>query len=395
MRLIKFTQKKISKKKAIFTSLLILFVLIIILISLEISSILVIKKMGLSWEPAYLRIIKGYTTANLVGGRTEYHSWGSWNVPNYEGRIANYCIDVKYKFNSYGARDKERSLTGKDRTLVFGDSFMEGWGVDQNKTLAADLEKISGKEFLNFGESGSGFAVLNEYLLYKDLASKFEHDSVIDAVTVGNDFQDNDLNAWQGLSKLYYRPFSKLSDDKKDVEAVYYAPKVEGKYLLGLEPSNRAAHFTVYSDWTDFSAFLNLSKFIEAHNLYFSKNSAGAKKFNYDLNFPADIDDSVRADVLWHEKFSKLIGDKKKYVLIIPTATDVYHYLNSGKQKAPKMESYKKSLSDQGWQVIDLIDVFASLPQDKIPEYFICDGHWSAKGHKLVADYVYNLIKTK
>ena len=348
--------------------------------------------MGLNWEPAYLRIIKGYTSANLVGGRTEYHSWGSWNVPNYQGRIANYCIDVNYKFNSYGARDKERSTSGLGRTLVFGDSFIEGWGVDQDKILTAQLEKISGKEFLNFGNSGSGFAVLNEYILYRDFASKFEYDSVIVGLTVGNDFADNDLKAWQGSAMIYYRPFFKLSDDKKDVEPVYFAEKVEGKYLLGLEPENKAAHFTVYSNWKDFSAFLNLSNFIQAYNLYFSKDSAGAKKFTYNLDFS---DDAIIASLLVHEKFSKLIGDKDKYILVIPSATDVYHYLNSGKQKSPKMEKFKKSLSNQGWQVIDPIDVFANLPEDKIPEYFICDGHWSAKGDKLIAEYLYNLIKTK
>lgn len=392
MKLLKSFFKKTSKKKVVFTLLLAIFVLIVSLVSIEISSILLIKKMGLSWEPAYLRIIKGYTSANLVGGRTEYHSWGSWNVPNYEGRVANYCIDVRYKFNSHGARDKERSISGQGRTLVFGDSFIEGWGVDQDKILAAQLEKISGKEFLNFGNSGSGFAVLNEYILYRDFASKFEHDSVIVGLIVGNDFADNDLNAWQGLSKLYYRPFFKLSDDKKDVEALYFAPKVERKYLLGLEPENKAAHFTVYSNWKEFSAFLNLSNFIQAHNLYFSKDSAGAKKFNYNLDFP---DDAITANLLVHEKFSKLIDDKKKYILIIPSATDVYHYLNSGKQKSPKMESFKKSLESYGWQVIDSMDAFARLPEDKIPEYFICDGHWSAKGTKLVAEYLYNLIRTK
>lgn len=383
--------KKISEKKIIFSFLFILFVLIS-LIGIEIFSILLIKKMGLNWEPAYLRIIKGYTSSNLVGGRTEYHSWGSWNVPNYEGRIANYCFDVKYKFNSYGARDKERSTSGQSRTLVFGDSFIEGWGVDQDKTLAAYLEKISGKEFLNFGNSGSGFAVLNEYILYRDFASKYEHDSVIVGLTTGNDFADNDPIAWGGLTKLYYRPFWKLSDDKKDVEPVYFAEKVERRYLLGLEPENRSAHFTVYSNWKEFSAFLSLFNFIQSNKLYFSKDSALAKKSSYNL---AVSDDAITVSLLVHDKFSKLIGDKKKYVIIIPSATDVYYHLKSKKQKIPKFEEFKKSLSNQGWQVIDLIDVFTALPEAKIPEYFICDGHWSDKGNKLVAEYLYDLIKTK
>lgn len=392
MKLIEYIPSSISKKKIVFVFLLILTVLFICVVSIEVYSLIIIKRMKLNWEPAYLRIIKGYTSANLVGGRTEYHSWGSWNVENYEGRVANNCFDVKYKFNSYGARDKERSITGKDRTLIFGDSFVEGWGVDQDKIIAAQLEKISGKDVLNFGISGSGFAVLNEYLLYKDFASKFEHDSVIVGLTIGNDFADNDLNAWLGNAKLYYRPFFKLSDDQKDVEAVYMAPKIEGAYTFGLEPKNRAAHFTTYSNWREFSAFLNLSNFIQSNLVYFSKNSALAKKSNYNLDFP---EDTITASLIVHEKFSKLIGDKKKYVLIIPSINDVYYFLNNKKQKAPRMESFKQSLTDQGWKVIDPVNTFASLPVDKIPEYFICDGHYSAKGDKLVAEYINKAINAK
>lgn len=385
MKLTEYFPQNISKKKVIFISLLAFTVLLISIVSIEIYSIILIKRLGLNWEPAYLKIIKGYRSANLVGGRTEYHSWGSWNVENYEGRIANYCFDVKYKFNSYGARDKERSTTGKDRTLIFGDSFVEGWGVDQDKIIAAQLEKISGKEVLNFGISGSGFAVLNEYLLYKDFASKFEHDSVIVGLTIGNDFADNDTNAWLGNAKLYYRPFFKLSDDQKEVKAIYTAPKIEGAYTFGLEPKNKTAHFTTYSNWREFSAFLNLSRFIQSHLTYFSKNSALAKKSNYNLEFP---EDAITASLLVHEKFSKLIGDKKKYILIIPSANDVYYYLDSNKPKAPRMENFKKTLADQGWQVIDSMEAFTNLPADKIPEYFICDGHYSAKGDRLVAEYI-------
>ena len=383
--------KKPSKKKTLFFVVsLIIFILILSLISIEVFSIILIKKMGYNWEPAYLRLIKGYTSSNLVGGRTEDSSWGSWNVPNYEGRIANNCFDVKYKFNSYGARDKERSISGKNRTLVFGDSFVEGWGVDQDKILAADLERISGKEFLNFGNSGSGFAVLNEYILYRDFAHKYEHDAVLAGLTVGNDFTDNDPTAWLGNAKLFYRPFWKLSEDKKEVETIYLSPYVKGKFTAGLEPKNRALHFKVFNDWKDFSAFLRVAEFIQSNKVYFSKDSDLAKTFRYDLEYP---DDAITATLLLYDKFSKLIGDKKKYVVIIASAPDVYHYINNGKRKSPKMESFKESLRSQGWQVIDTMDAFGTLSYEEIPQHFICDGHWSAKGIELAAKYVHKSIK--
>jgi len=57
--------KKPSKKKTLFFVVsLIIFILILSLISIEVFSIILIKKMGYNWEPAYLRLIKGYILVN-------------------------------------------------------------------------------------------------------------------------------------------------------------------------------------------------------------------------------------------------------------------------------------------------------------------------------------------
>jgi len=390
MELIKSFSKKISKKKVIFASLLILFILVICLISIEFFSILLIKKLGYNWESAYLRIIKGYKPSNLYGGRTEYHSWGQWGVPNYQGRIRNNCLDINYVFNSYGARDKERSLSGKDRTLVFGDSFIEGFGVSQDKTLPAYLEKISGKEFLNLGVSG-GYGVLNEYILYRDFAKKFEHESVIVGLTIGNDFTDNDPLSWLGNAKLHYFPFWKLSDDKRDLEIVYFAPKVDGKFVPELDPKNKVSNYKFYSSWKDFSAFMRISEFIRDRKVYFDKDSPFLKRTNYNLEFS---DDQVTATLIAYDKFSKLIGNKRKYVAVLPSIPDIHYYLNNGRQKAPKFEEFKDELTSQGWQVIDTINAFANISTDDISKYYIvCDGHPSAEGHELFAKYIYKFIK--
>ncbi|OGE40084.1 hypothetical protein A3D25_04755 [Candidatus Daviesbacteria bacterium RIFCSPHIGHO2_02_FULL_43_12] len=376
----------IRRKLKLIIALILLFAVVLFLI-VELFSVLLIKKLGWNYEPAYLRIIKGYTSSNLVGGRTEYHSWGSWNVSNYSGRIANNCFDIKYNFNSYGARDKERSKEGQNRTIVLGDSFTEGWGVPQDKILAADLEKLSGKEYLNFGVSGSGTGPLNEYVLYRDFASEFEHDAVLVGFYPGNDFKDNDPVAWGGSTTVYYRPFWKLTEDKQDIEIVYFAKQEEGKFLPGLEPENRTPHFKIYQGAREFSAFLNLLVVLQNYKISLSKQSATQFAYNLEVS-----EDAKQATLIAYDKFAQLIGDKKKYIFVIPAASDVFYYLKTGKAKVPQFEEFKDSLTSQGWQVIDTIDAFANLPEDKIPEYFICDGHWNYKGDQLVADYLHKII---
>src|SRR3989344_6259707 len=101
--------KKVPKKQVIFSTLLAFFVLIILLITAEAFSVLIIKRTGYLWEPAYLRMIKGYETSHMYGSRTEDHSWGQWSVPNFTGNVVNQCMNFKITFNKYGARDKNRT----------------------------------------------------------------------------------------------------------------------------------------------------------------------------------------------------------------------------------------------------------------------------------------------
>ena len=118
------------------------------------------------------------------------------------------CYDIVYSSNSYGARDIERSLYSKaPRVIVLGDSFMEGMGVERGERLSEILENQLGIEHLNFGTSGH-FGPVHEYLLYKHLAKKFNHEIIILGILPDNDFDDMD------------------SQKRKD----RYFPYFEGKY---------------------------------------------------------------------------------------------------------------------------------------------------------------------
>src|SRR5271155_3514386 len=57
-------------------------------------------------------------------------SFGVWHHPNGKFIHEAGCFSVEYDTNGYGARDKERTLhSSNPRTVVLGDSFIEGIGV--------------------------------------------------------------------------------------------------------------------------------------------------------------------------------------------------------------------------------------------------------------------------
>ena len=126
--------------------------------------------------------------------------WKVWHYPNSESKHRKDCFDVVYKTNSLGLRGAELKIDATYRIALLGDSFVEGFGVNNNQTFSHLLDSISGKdiEVLNFGTSG-GFGTVNELALYENFARHFSPDLVILFYLNYNDVQDNINSISDGL----------------------------------------------------------------------------------------------------------------------------------------------------------------------------------------------------
>ena len=114
--------------------------------------------------------------------RSEKEAWGGWHKSNTISRHSKECLDITYKSNSYGARDDEFKSSVKNKIILLGDSFAEGYGIDKEKTLDRLLEKRTKYDILNFGSAHNNGPV-QYYILYNKLASKFDHKKIIDYPT--------------------------------------------------------------------------------------------------------------------------------------------------------------------------------------------------------------------
>jgi hypothetical protein len=293
-------------------------------------------------------------------------AFGVWHRPNGHFIHKEGCFTVEYDTNSYGARDAERSLhSAAPRTIVLGDSFVEGLGLPADARLTNILEKDTGREHLNFG-TGGNFGPLQYALLYKTMASSFDHNLVVVGVLPDNDFHDMSLDYWKSIgSGQRYRPyyandFSVFYTGHFDansgegvwdhVEAVlraYLASYHVGQFLYSQFYWRNASPYSGYNDYND----VDLARL--KHALEDIRTTAGAH------------------------------GAQVK-VFLIPRANDFLRLHQARTNRlGPLMEAWGR---ESGIPVKDLLPEMDALGKDDFMPYFLkCDGHWSARGDAVAA----------
>ena len=292
--------------------------------------------------------------------------FGVWHRPNGVFEHKGGCYDVTYYTNSYGARDAERSKhSTAPRTVVLGDSMMEGLGVPAEVRLSDVMERDTGIEQLNFG-TGGNFGPLQYALLYKSMAANFDHNLVIVGVLPDNDFHDMDLGYWKsiGLGDRY-RPYydSNFSvfytghydpnsgngvwDHTEALLRAYLASYHVGQFIYTRFYWHNLHQYSGYNDWND----------VDLERL---------KKSLEDIKATADAHGA------------------KVMVFLIPCARDFERLHRAGTNRlGPVMESWG---TQAGIPVKDLLPDMEARDGADWRSYFLpCDGHWSAKGNEVAA----------
>lgn len=110
-------------------------------------------------------------------------------VPDLRARVPHESGGYLVRTNSVGFRserqfERERP-SGRFRILAFGDSFTAGDGVSNRARYTDVLETlVPDVEVYNFGLPGSGTD--QQYLVWREVARRFEHDLVVLGIQVEN-----------------------------------------------------------------------------------------------------------------------------------------------------------------------------------------------------------------
>ena len=293
--------------------------------------------------------------------------FGVWHRPSEVFIHKGGCYDVTYYTNSYGARDVERSRhSPQPRTVVLGDSMIEGMGLPAADRLSNIMERDTGREHLNFG-TGGNFGPLQYALLYKSMAAAFDHNLVIVGVLPDNDFHDMDLaywraHGWAGPYRPYYGP---------DLSIIYdghFNPHAgEGRWdhvEAFLRAYLASYHVGQYIDTRFYWRTLNP---YSGYNEYNNVDLARLKKSLLDIQSTAEEHGARMA------------------VFLIPRATDFIRLRQSGANRlGPVMETWG---GEVGIPIKDLLPEMNARGGADYRSFFLpCDGHWSAKANAVAAE---------
>jgi hypothetical protein len=309
--------------------------------------------------------------------------FGVWHPANGRYHHSKVCFDVTYTANSHGMRDREVPVASDlPRVVVLGDSFVEGWGVKHGHRFTEYLEQLTGIQHLNFGTSG-GFGSTQSYMLYKTLASKFDHQAVIFSILPDNDFTEDQPAKSGAPAAGPYRPF--FVGEYPTYEVRYAADNSWNRWLkqMPIEPF-------LNEFWLTFRARYEISGLLKDRAAAIAQGSGGrpsqaafggiARYFDYER----DEFNRLRFAI---EQIKAIAGDRPMLIFTIPRPRDFWRAAALG--EVPPLRREIEALSAK--LGITYIDLLEGMQGRDWKQYFLtCDGHWSRDGHEAAATLLGN-----
>lgn len=322
------------------------------------------------------------------------------NCPYEEYSVETIEYNMSVKLNSHGFRDKEFSNISDDSIAIIGDSFVFGWGIDENKTFVGILEDFFSNgsnpeknKVLNLGVEGTG---LEDYIRRLDKYTGHSKTVVLVFFTVNDIILEekekrlmnvvngvcSSLNSCTLAHKIFYQfknknrgsnglsnsLLKKELDTRSDIDPVLLRLAMEWKInpytvLSGINKPNLNDY---YSD--------NLKKFevLEKNKELLNTFIITTKKNNQRLLIVL-LPSNFLVSEEYSDMLSKLGHSSTNFNSLVCNTT-----LHS---------NIKKFLKDYEVEIIDLQeDMCHSSIAGQF--YYNIDGHLTPKGNQFVADII-------
>jgi hypothetical protein len=349
------------------------------------------------------RLTVGRGTPPLPPGRLplgRYHPLLGWEkTPLATAHIQRSEYDVHVEINGHGMRGPERDYAkppGTRRILILGDSFGEGYYVEEPQTARALLERglqasCVGVEVLN--GSTAGYSTDQEYLFFTSEGARYRPDLVI-LFVYSNDLPDN-LSAVGNAERP--KPVFVLHEGELVLRNTPVPKARDSASETGTE-GLRPFHHSVALRWLS-------NRTAESPRLHALLTRIGlvpALSTDPPRDFwPFRIDRRLEDEEMW-KRFTALLHSLKDAVedsgghlavLYVPVRFEVEDPAWSATlARYPPLKAWDRDRVVRQLEAactkvgVVLVDPRASLRGAGAPAYFPKDGHWNALGNAVVSE---------
>jgi hypothetical protein len=320
-----------------------------------------------------------------------HEHFGVWHYPDRTSEVHSPCFSVTYTSNSYGARDVERTKisNGGKRIIALGDSFVEGVGVEMEQRLTNLLENDIKAEVLNFGTSGD-FGSIQQWILYKELASQFEHDEVHIYLLPDNDFEDNEL---RNFSRTRYRPY--LRKNEQGEFETYYSVLFNDRETSKNYSTGKRIRGHLYNNIYILNVIRQAGYLIDSVGTSLLTDHTELARVPYDDFTELDLEQLA----FTYSQIVSIAEPRPVKIFIIPRITDMEAYLDNKNKRKITEALQAFSNMHPSVEVHDMLPYFLNYAKENRinPGRFFhsCDGHWSVLGNRVAADFVVEAIKSQ
>jgi hypothetical protein len=278
--------------------------------------------------------------------------------------------------NQYGLRGPDdmqpNKVPGKKRILVFGDSYVWGFGADQASIFSAPEVHGTNEEILNFGVSGYGTD--QEYLFYQLTGTKFVADDVVVALTPYNDIANNQASEQYS----YLKPYFTLDGGQLVLHNDHVRNSWFRKITSGLNHHSRV--------WNLISEFIRSAG--DSLRTRLKHNTAEARYAQYGPETVTDRDrKGVDLTVAILKKFQEAAAAQKAnfYVIFIPYMPHVEKHVPNNHPLVPLIAA---GLTRLGVSYREPYPEFLKAAAAGGHPFNNTDNHFSPEGHALFAKFL-------
>jgi hypothetical protein len=313
---------------------------------------------------------------------------GTIPVPGQHGvRQLPGVYTFAYHNNSLGWRGSREYREKKEtdyRVLMLGDSFTYGFGVNDDQTFAARVEKDLracrlSVEVLNGGNPGRGTDY--ELKLFQAVGAKF-HPDVTVLCFFSNDFQDNERGEYYNIGEHGELQAKPLSREQAMVKTLLFHLPGYNWLISWSQAANLVKQAAV--DVIVSRAQKNHADASDGLVVSYKKRAGG---------YATEANEKLTRIYVEHLSNAVQVAGGSLMIFYIPISQEVREYRQTQSLSADE-QAIRRIVEAHGemlWSLTPLL-AHSGQPLDRL---YYKEGHWTAVAHEIAAHYMSGLIKSR